>query len=215
LLTASYTHADNRLLWIDLNTPFNQTNFKLNYATKPLQALTEAGEAYVPNIFDDKLYIFGGSYPTGNKSSAYYQEPPEHNTGDLWSYSGLEKSWKIETSNSSKVQRIADGAGSADYIEGVIYYAQGQYNNKVVRGFPNGVLPVDGLLSLSTLNPQPAWKNQTIRSGASVINGFLQYVPLGKRGVLIWFGGLRFPQGTFNGGEKLVSCIPANVTSVY
>lgn len=194
-----------------MNEPFNHINFTLGSTTKPPETYTEAGQAFVPKISDDKFYVFGGTYPMNNKSSEYFQEPPERNVGDLWSYSGSNRTWKLETPNYPNVQRITDGSGTVDYLEEVIYYAQGNYIDAVVRDFPEGArLPVDGLLSLHTTDPQPVWKNETIPGGASVFKGFLHYVPFGKRGVLVFFGGERRPKGTFNGASEMVSCKPTN-----
>jgi hypothetical protein len=60
---------------------------------------------------------------------------------------------------------------------------------------------------------KPVWKNESIPGGASVTNGYLEYVPLGKRGVLISFGGVRIPKGTFNGAGILVSTKSTNRNS--
>ncbi|KAF8242071.1 hypothetical protein K440DRAFT_640184 [Wilcoxina mikolae CBS 423.85] len=193
------TSIDTRLTWLDLRSPFNHTNFNLTYTVKPPLSFTESGSTFVPNPSTDKFYVFGGAYSKRNTSSPYYQEPPERNTADLWSYSDAKQSWQLETPNQTNVQRITDGAGTVDTREGVVYYAQGQYTNEVVRGFPGEQLPVDGLLSVHVNDPQPVWRNGTIPGGAAVVNGYLEYIPLGKRGVLISFGGARFPQGTFNG----------------
>jgi hypothetical protein len=185
---------------------FNSSNFRLSYTIKPPEAFTERGHTFVPKISDDKFYVFGGAYPKENTSSQYYQEPPERNAADLWSYSDSKQTWQLETPDQSNVQRIIDGAGTIDYREGVIYYEQGQYKNEAIRGFPEGQLTVDGLLSIGTNNSKPIWKNETIPGGSSIVHGYLEYVPFGKRGLLISFGGLRYPKGTFNGASILVSC---------
>lgn len=207
--------VDTRTAWIDLKEPFNHTNFKLHSSTKPLEACTENGQVFVSKISEDKFYVFGGTYPKYNQTSELYQEPPERNTGDLWSYTLSTGIWYLETPDQSNFQRITDGAGTIDYHEGVFYYAQGRYTNEVVWDFPDGELSVDGLLSLHMTDKKPVWKNESILGGASVTNGYLEYVPLGKRGVLISFGEVRLPKGTLNGAGILVSTKSTNRNSTW
>jgi hypothetical protein len=201
----SHLRIDNRLLWVDLSEPFNQTKFKFGSTTKPLELVSQDGDALVPDPAEDKFYVFGGRYATWNTSSNYFQKPPARNTGDLWLYDGSKRQWTLQETTGSKIQRITMGAATVDYNTGIIYYVGGRYDNWVVRDFAATVY-VDGLLTVDTSQPTPTWTNKTIPiDSASIYEGFLQYVPLGKEGILVRFGGWRFPKGSLNPGGVLVS----------
>ncbi|KAK3350352.1 hypothetical protein B0T25DRAFT_263933 [Lasiosphaeria hispida] len=182
--------ANTRLLWLDLTTAFDWANHRVFSDSKPRSTPNQQqGVAFTGNASDGRFFIFGGSLGYTNSSAPDYVPPPVQNLRQFW-YFDLRQSeqqhWTTATIDSaSGVQNVVHGAAATDARRGVGYYLDGEINSDVVRSSPS--YAVTGLVSFRFSDL--SWKNTTTSRYSSTVGGLMEYVPVGKQGILVVFGG--------------------------
>lgn len=109
----------------------------------------------------------------------------------LWSYS-RNTGWVKETSTGDTVLDAWNGGYTSDTTEGVGYYIGGQVNT---WSSPGTVIAYQRLLLSLRGNK---WTKENLPDRLAYIqHPFLEYLPLGKKGILVNIGGLKMD------GEKV------------
>lgn len=159
---------------------------------------------YIETLFrgdpsSSKLYSVNGVYQQASSQAPYsyrktaltdpkYRAPPDKYT-QVYSYDTKTGVWALEKMGGDQVLRVSHGQGTNDG-RGVSYYLDGStgadQDSSITDG---GYYYFPGLLEFD-------WRNMQIRNHTHTMTpqsrGFLQYVPLGSKGVLLAFGGRNF-----------------------
>jgi hypothetical protein len=181
------TTLNTRLLWLDLNQPFNYSHYSFNSLSKPdgIPNLAE-GVAFVPSSpFDTKFFAFAGNYPSNNDSAISYTPPPSNadNVGLLWSFDTNSELWNTEY-NAGIVSGLSGGSSATNPFLNEAYYLGGMQDNWVLKDAVD--LYVDGMMILNMTDT--TWRNETV-AGLSTFGAFMEYLPIGEKGALVVFGG--------------------------
>jgi len=197
--------ADNRLIWVDLDKDFEWANPPIQSFAKPDDVPSLSyGVTFVPDLSIPKFYIFGGVYNAFNNKSSRYKPPPQDSTGKLFSFDQRTEEWKEEDTVGFQPAQIAGGQSTVDTNRGVSYYLGGYYNPTTTASLIGPTwryLTVNGLLVFNSSDM--SWRNETV-AGEPTMRGFLNYIPLGLKGILVFFGGEKYAGGRYNSAGKLV-----------
>jgi len=161
-----------------------------------------SGTAFVPTQ-SSKFYIFGGVYKRDNLTSSRFQPPPSVG-GELFSYSKDTGEWTQEKTVGYQPQQVALGLWADNNDANVSYFLGGLTNDETtsrLSSIAHDRLAVNGLLTLNFTDM--SWKNESV-AGDPTIRGFMHYIPLGEKGILVKFGGERSSAGRYNSASVLV-----------
>lgn len=183
---------DTRLLWLDLSAPLDWGSYEVFSLNKPSGIPSRANSATFTGSDDPRFFVFGGEIANQNTNSSNYTAPPTDNIPQFWYFNSSSLDWTLVTINeSSGVENVFGGAVASDPNRNIGYYLDGEVTPEVVLDSPT--VWVTGLVSFNFSDL--SWKNET-RPGQSTIGGFMEYVPVGKKGVLVTFGGGHANAGT-------------------
>jgi hypothetical protein len=186
---------------LELSTPFDWGSNKVSSLSKPSGIPSQQQSVTFTGSDDPRFFVFGGTIANPNATSPAYIAPPTVNKPQFWYFDSISLEWTLATINgSSGVQNVVNGAATSDPIRNVGYYLDGQVNSDVVLNSPT--VFVTGLVSFNFSDL--SWKNETIL-GQSTVGGFMEYVPVGKKGILVAFGGENANAGTDGASAPLVS----------
>jgi hypothetical protein len=186
--------SDNRLLWLDLSIAFDYSNYTISSEPKPdtipnLARGTSYGQT-TPNAH--KFFRFGGFYPNF-KSGPNFTPPPVNaeEVGLTWSYDVISHNWYREPTET--YTGLEWGASTVNPITNEGYFLGGGQGTWVLQN--KGVsFFVDGMMILNMTDGTWGDNNKTV-PGPGIQGAFLEYLPLGEKGVLVSFAGMNFPEG--------------------
>jgi hypothetical protein len=168
--------ADDKLLMIDLSTPFNWSNHVVKSIQKSLD---------FPNIVGGKLL----GVSTGTQFALFSGWDYGYgNTGVYWIFNTQAAQWSLGPTN---VSAIAYGAVTVNQDSNTAYFLGGGVDDFVVKGSPT--FAVNELLTFNLSDM--SWKNDT-GPGRISMDGLVEYIPVGKEGALVAFGGVTYGPGT-------------------
>ncbi|KAF2994161.1 hypothetical protein E8E13_000671 [Curvularia kusanoi] len=132
-----------------------------------------------PDRTNKLFYLFGGEYNNGT-IPAFNQQ--------LWFYDTINKSWNQTNlaTRGDKVAWPARGAGTVD-DDGQGYYYGGYLSRETMPKWDGDPLRLNSLLTYDMTTR--TWLNYS-DSGLGRAEGTLHYISAGKRGSLIYFGGV-------------------------
>ncbi|EWC47432.1 hypothetical protein DRE_00400 [Drechslerella stenobrocha 248] len=139
-----------------------------------------------------KLYLYGGR-TTNEQQPA----PPS----DIWMYDTLDDTWQVVTGTRSDTgdgnpPRLYGGASAVADNLGLAFYLGGYMGNTTMEGWEGPDIMVPGMLIYDMV--KNTWRNETLPGvlGLPRAEGTLTYLPIGDGGALVYFGGVRSPDGT-------------------
>lgn len=140
-----------------------------------------------PDQANKLFYLYGGEFNNNDKVRNFDKT--------IWFYDTIKDTWN-QTGDGSRatsepISWPAYGAGTVD-DDGRAYYYGGYLNNKTVPGWGANPLMLKSLITFD-MNTR-AWSNRTI-DDVPRAEGSLHYVAAGKKGSLIYFGGVESPAG--------------------
>ncbi|KAF8541018.1 hypothetical protein BDD12DRAFT_876284 [Trichophaea hybrida] len=205
---------NNRLIWVDLDKDFVWQDPPIQSAAKPDNVPSLSwGSTFVPDLSIPKFYIFGGVYNAQNNLSSRYKPPPQDPAGKLFSFDRRTRNGKRSIRGVS-ASANRGGMTTVDTNRGVGYYLGGYYDPATTASYIGPTwrwLVVNGLLVFNTSNM--SWRNETV-PGEPTVRGFLNYIPLGLKGVLVWFGGEKYAGGRYNSIGVLNSMSEINIYDI-
>ncbi|KAK4206145.1 hypothetical protein QBC37DRAFT_460941 [Rhypophila decipiens] len=148
-----------------------------------------------------RFFRFGGYYPMNNDSAIHFEPAPEHidEVGLTWSYDVISQVWRRE-SNADILTGLAAGASATNSFTNEGYFLGGGRDSWVLEGSPN--FYVDGMVTLNMSDS--IWGNDTV-PGPAISGGFMEYLPVGRKGILVVFGGVLFPEGVAQDGAGILT----------
>lgn len=183
---------NNRLIALDLNSKQTWQEMKLDSIATP----EGKPPTQLSNIFSDKngqIYFPNGGYVTLNMTAKNFYEPPRENTptDKVWSYNPKNDEWKQET---FKGDKFVNTVGSAGTNSPTAAFSLNGYTNYMTTLLPSDdmLVPQEGMLKFD-------FETKTVKNITtpfpSMANGFLEYLPLGKEGILVAYGGSQYAAG--------------------
>ncbi|KAF2281401.1 uncharacterized protein EI97DRAFT_472800 [Westerdykella ornata] len=137
-----------------------------------------------------QVYMYGGEFGDG--------QPQDF---QLWFYDLEYDSWNTTSPSGSNVQRAAwgAGAGATDQAKAIGYYYGGYLTNASVPGY-GAQTPLSNMVVYDMI--ENSFRNQSGPDNTPRAEGVMQYVPVGDAGLLVYFGGLEFPNGGSSRGPQ-------------
>ena len=132
-----------------------------------------------------RFYLFGGEY--------YDTAPTPFN---LYSYDVLNNWWDDlgpVNESGSDINQVSYGAGVSISELGLGFYYGGWLSNNSVPGWSGPPMATTGLIKFDM--DQGSWTNNTGPDSVRRAGGTMNYIPASDGGMLIYFGGLRDPNG--------------------
>ena len=141
-----------------------------------------------------------------NESATYFEYAPEHmdEVGLTWSYDVVSEVWTREQ-NADILTGLAAGAAATNPFTNEAYFLGGGQDSWILEGSPD--FYVDGMVTLNMSDA--SWTNGTV-PGPAISGGFMEYLPIGEKGILVVFGGMMFPEGVAT--EDTDSGIPVRLS---
>lgn len=133
-----------------------------------------------PDEANKVIYQYGGDYAN---------DRPE--TFRLWFYDIVYNTWNTSNASTTDINRASYGAGAVAQDKAKGYYYGGWLTSSSVPGFSSEPVPLANMLEFDML--KSSFRNQSGPDSIRRAEGVMLYVPAGDSGMLVYFGGLEFP----------------------
>ncbi|KAK6354644.1 hypothetical protein TWF696_003784 [Orbilia brochopaga] len=170
-------------------TEIGQPPLVTNLRPKPATAPHVGQGTLWPDTVNKKLYLYGGQ-------ATYDGEGPPPT--DIWMYDAAYDNWEVmnNTDGNGNPVRLFRGASAVAENLGLAYYLGGWVDNKSQPGWEGNNTMIAGLLIYDMV--QNTWRNETIPDNVARAEGSMVYVPIGDSGALVFFGGVKSPDGSLS-----------------
>lgn len=150
-----------------------------------------------PNGDNASFYLYGGYFPSFNKSLDTYVAPPENPSGDIVSYDRKSDKWEkvLLAEGSDKITWGQEGTSISIPEQGLAFYVgayQNSSSNSVLKGDEYRTMPGFLKLEWDMDNPtaSPRLTNDTNVPFDPIIGASLLHIPeVGEKGILVMLGG--------------------------
>ncbi|KAF3919077.1 hypothetical protein ABW21_db0204013 [Orbilia brochopaga] len=169
-------------------TELGQPPLITSLSSKPSNVPHVSQGALWSDTVNKKLYLYGGQTTYDGEES-----PP----ANIWMYDAFSDEWEVmnDTSGKGYPVRLYRGASAVADNLGLAYYMGGWVDDGLERGSERNTSIVAGLLIYDMV--QNTWRNESIPNNEARAEGSMVYVPIGESGSLVYFGGVRSPDGTY------------------
>jgi hypothetical protein len=178
-------YTNNILLYQDLSmlTSSGMPPLYANLTSNISVPSVSGGILWADNV-NKRFYLFGGEYTD--------EQPREE--GKSYNYDALNKVWEVSHQPRPGIQSVSYGAGVSVSDRGEGYYYGGWLSNTSVAGWSGPATMTSGLIKYAY--DTDSWTNNSGPDDVGRAEGAMVYIPASDGGMLMYFGGTKFTNGT-------------------
>ena len=147
------------------------------FSMQAQQQLSLAGGDLWPDEINNRLYAFGGYFPSGTPRSF-----------ETWSYDNTQQIWNTVSTTGDSVGYIAHGMSAVAPDSGIGYYLGGYQDERTQAGWSSPRVYRSQLITFNMVTRQ--YSNHSGPDSLGRGEGFMTFMPASFAGVLVYFGGL-------------------------